>query len=159
MTKKPKGKSQDASSLAKSNVVHMKKTAAKVITPVNPPETPKEDQNDTPVVAPETVVVEEPTVEVAADVPVQPKKIKRRSKAVSDWKEQVNFKPEQVITVLVSVERKPKRDKALLRYAYYKTGMTVQQYIDKMKEKFNTTPNMTHGDIRWDYIKKFIDVK
>ena len=58
------------------------------------------------------------------------------------------FPDDNVITVLVP---NPKHGKCSERYAQYRTGMTVKEYVDILtKEPFNRTVGEVWGDIRWD---------
>lgn len=105
-------------------------------TPVPAPEAKAGDQNDTP--------------------EAKSKKSREDNPTVVAWKATSNFSVEAKIA-LVSKENKKKRN-AGVRFGFYRDGMTVQQYIDVMKEK-GRTPAQTHGDIRWDSVKGFIVVK
>lgn len=83
--------------------------------------------------------------------------VKKKSDTVVKWRAQDGFKPEQVITLLS--KDNPKRRGAGQRFALYKDGMSVQAYIDVMKESMKRTAKQTMGDIRWDFAAGFISVK
>jgi hypothetical protein len=83
--------------------------------------------------------------------------VKKKSDTVVKWRAQDGFKPEQVITLLS--KDNPKRRGAGERFAKYTDGMSVQAYIDVMKESMKRTAKQTMGDIRWDYAAGFISIK
>jgi hypothetical protein len=83
--------------------------------------------------------------------------VKKKSDTVVKWRAQDGFKPEQVITLLT--KDNPKRRGAGDRFAKYTDGMSVQAYIDVMKESMKRTAKQTMGDIRWDYAAGFISIK
>lgn len=113
------------------------------------------DQN--PVGEPTPVPAQEAKAGDQSDAPeAKSKKSRKTSPTVTTWKATKNFPVEATIT-LVTKENKKKRD-AGKRFELYRNGMTVQQYIDTMKEK-GRTPAQTHGDIRWDHAAGFITVK
>jgi hypothetical protein len=44
------------------------------------------------------------------------------------------------------------------RFMRYTTGMTVKQYLDKIKEDFGRSDGQTYADMRWDMEHKFIHI-
>jgi len=44
------------------------------------------------------------------------------------------------------------------RFMLYSTGMTVRQYVDKVKETYDRTEGQTFADMRWDQDHKFIHI-
>jgi hypothetical protein len=83
--------------------------------------------------------------------------VKKKSDTVVKWRAQDGFKPEQVISLLR--KDNPKRRGAGERFAKYVDGMSVQAYIDVMKDSMKRTAKQTMGDIRWDVASDFISVK
>jgi hypothetical protein len=66
------------------------------------------------------------------------------------------FPDEHVITVL---KENAKSRGANARFLRYKTGQTVKQYLDKIKDDFpGRTDGQTFADMRWDADHKFINV-
>jgi hypothetical protein len=81
---------------------------------------------------------------------------KKTSPTVVLWREQKGFEPNQVITIL---QKDKKTRGAAVRFAKYRTGMTVQGYIDVLiKEKLGTKASAMN-DMRWDVASKFISIK
>jgi hypothetical protein len=60
-----------------------------------------------------------------------------------------------VITVL---KENAKARGAADRFKRYHTGMTVKQYVDKIREDFDRTEGQTFADMRWDEDHKFIHI-
>jgi hypothetical protein len=92
----------------------------------------------------------------AGDQKSAPKKV--ITKTVAAWRAQKAFEP----TLKIYLLRKdnPKRAKAAVRFSLYKDAMTVQQYIDIMKDQTpSRTAKATMADIRWDVAAGFIEVK
>jgi hypothetical protein len=86
--------------------------------------------------------------------PTLPKK--KPSDVVAKWRAQKAFNPKQIVKLLRPDN--PKRRKAGDRFRYYKDGMSVQEYIDIMKEQ-GRTPKATMDDMRWDHVAGFIKVE
>lgn len=65
------------------------------------------------------------------------------------------YPDEHLITVL-----KPdsKARAAASRFKEYRTGMTVKQYVDTIRDKFSRTDGQTYADMRWDVDHKFIHI-
>jgi hypothetical protein len=81
---------------------------------------------------------------------------KKPSDVVAKWRAQKPFDPKQVVKLLRP--ENPKRRGAGKRFAYYRDGMSVQAYIDVMKEQ-GRTPKATMDDMRWDHAAGFIKVE
>jgi Protein of unknown function (DUF2786) len=80
------------------------------------------------------------------------------SPTVVAWQAQGPLPPHGVITVLPPHNKiNPKRGKAGERFAFYKEGMKVIEYLEIM-ERHGRTRKETQGDIRWDVTKGFIRV-
>lgn len=62
-----------------------------------------------------------------------------------------NVMSENTIIHLVHKGDNPKRGNSAARFAHYKTGMTVQEYINKVGDKTKAM-----ADIRWDIGKGYI---
>jgi hypothetical protein len=58
------------------------------------------------------------------------------------------------IKVLV---KNPKRGASRKRFAFYRTGMTVQKYIARVVAA-GDAPTLARADLRWDIARKFIAV-
>jgi hypothetical protein len=87
---------------------------------------------------------------------VTTKKAKKVSETVTLWKAQAKFPDTAKITAIQLPN--PKRGQAKDRYALYKEGMTVREYIDTAKEH-KITAALAMADMRWDFVKKFITIK
>jgi hypothetical protein len=81
---------------------------------------------------------------------------KKTSEQVIKWRAQPKFQLTQKITVLA--KENPKSRGAADRFAIYKDGMTVQQYIDAFKER-KLPAALAMADMRWDFVAGFIEVK
>jgi hypothetical protein len=92
--------------------------------------------------------------------PKKEKKDKKLSQTVIEWRKLPKEFPEgkQKIHIIKTLAEKPKRNKALERFALYRNGMTVDQYIEE-SHKAGTPKGMAREDVRWDYVKKFIEIK
>ena len=80
---------------------------------------------------------------------------KKESPTVTAWKAQKPFPVDWVITGVMA--ENPKRRTAADRYAWYKEGMTVQQYMDTAFGH-GSPRSLAMNDIRWDYVCGFIKV-
>jgi hypothetical protein len=104
---------------------------------------------------PATAVKKEPK----AATPKEPKEAKapkepKEPKATRN--KRYKFPEEHVITVL-----KPgaKLRIAAQRFALYKTGMSVKEYIAAMQaSEWERTPSQTHADMRWDKSKGLVHI-
>lgn len=127
-------------------------------TPTNPSPFPRPD-------APPPEPKTEPKTEVKEEVKTEaPKRGRKKAEgetpadreSVKKWKAQGAFKDEQIIHI-VSKEN-PKRRAAGERFADYRDGMTVKEYISVMEKK-GRKRGATMGDIRWDHAQGFIRVE
>jgi hypothetical protein len=84
-----------------------------------------------------------------------PKKAKKTSAQVANWKAQKAFPLEAKITKVM--KECPKRKDAARRYSFYKEGQTVGEYIKLAKEN-NITGALAMADVRWDHVAGFIHV-
>jgi hypothetical protein len=95
----------------------------------------------------------------------KPEKAKRPdSETVAKWRVQEKLPADAIIRVKVPhTANGPKstgaRSRANARYALYKDGMTVTEYLEKCKESPITTVAKGNADLRWDYVKGFIDIE
>jgi hypothetical protein len=64
-------------------------------------------------------------------------------------------KDAQVIRVLVDAN--PKRGASRARFARYRTGMKVEDYVAKFV-KAGDPSSLARGDLRWDVARKFIAI-
>jgi hypothetical protein len=64
-------------------------------------------------------------------------------------------KDTQIIRVLVS--ENPKRGESRTRFARYRTGMSVADYVAR-NVKAGNSASLARADIRWDLARKFIAV-
>ena len=78
---------------------------------------------------------------------VKPEKKAKKSKPKTERKPRAAFDPEANINLLVT--ENPKRGGSAVRYALYKDGMTVAEYI---------AAGGTPDDLRWDAAHKYISV-
>lgn len=89
----------------------------------------------------------------------QTKTPKKPSQTVKDWKALDKGWPDEKLKIHILVKDKnPKRGKAADRFNLYRNGMSVSQYIEECK-KLGTARGAALQDVRWDFVKKFIDVK
>jgi hypothetical protein len=65
------------------------------------------------------------------------------------------YPDEHLITVL---KPNAKARGAADRFQRYATGMTVRQYVDRIKADFDRTEGQTFADMRWDEDHKFIAI-
>ena len=86
------------------------------------------------------------------------KKKRKFSAQHNNWKAQQDLPLTAKITMLVKGNPKRAGSKSADRFALHEDGFTVQQYIDKCKEA-GISEKLCMMDVRWDYTKKFIDVK
>jgi hypothetical protein len=90
---------------------------------------------------------------------------KPKAKRNDAWRKIQLPSDEQVITVLV--EKNPKRNDSAVRFAVYKSGMTVKElrtiYVDNAKAKKAEWVRgglpLANADLRWDLAHNFISVK
>jgi hypothetical protein len=104
--------------------------------------------------APEGNSGDQKSVPASDKKPTPPKK--KPSETVALWRAQKPFDPKQIVKLLRP--ENPKRRGAGKRFAYYKDGMSVQEYIDIMKET-GRTAKATMDDMRWDHVSGFIKVE
>lgn len=88
--------------------------------------------------------------------PTGDKKKREPSDTVKKWKEQENFPLTAKITVVAT--ENPKRRGAATRFAIYKDGMTVGDYIEA-SHKAGASKALAAADVRWDHVAGFINVK
>jgi hypothetical protein len=124
-----------------------------VVPEVAAPQMTAEASTVTPV-EPDTVKGDDSKVNMKA---AKPKK-SRLNAAVLKYRAQPEFKPEQIIKIIIPASAKPKRRIALERYELYEDGMSVAAYIEKAKKVMGIPTSLAKNDIRWDYSKGFIDV-
>ena len=86
------------------------------------------------------------------------KKPKKTSDTVIKWRElgKTVYAPTAVITL--KVPENPKRNKAKVRFSFYKNGMTVAAY-QKAVEACGQTAKGAMSDMRWDVASDFIEIK
>jgi hypothetical protein len=86
------------------------------------------------------------------------KKPRKISPTVVAWKATKNFPLEAKITLNPELkEANPKRRKAADRFALYRNGMTVGEYIEA-SHKAGNSKALAMADIRWDQAAKFLTV-
>lgn len=113
--------------------------------------------------APERIAASKPMLEVVKDTDVAklpaevetPKKTKKISEQVKNWKAQKAFP----MTFVITEVRKdnPKRKDAARRFALYKEGMTVQEYTDAAVKE-GITKALAMADMRWDHCAGFVNI-
>lgn len=84
-----------------------------------------------------------------------PKKAKKISEQVKNWKAQKAFPMNFVITEVR--KDNPKRKDASRRFALYEEGMTVQAYTDKAVKE-GITKALAMADMRWDHCAGFVTI-
>jgi hypothetical protein len=89
---------------------------------------------------------------VAETAPKKPKKI---SAQVANWKAQKAFPLTAKITKVM--KDNPKRKDAARRFALYVEGQTVGDYI-KIAKEHSITGALAMADVRWDHVANFIHV-
>jgi hypothetical protein len=92
---------------------------------------------------------------VVADGETPPKKPKKISAQVANWKAQKAFPLTAKITKVL--KECPKRKDAARRFSFYKEGQTVGDYIKVAKEN-EITGALAMADVRWDHVAGFIHV-
>lgn len=133
---------------------------------------------ETTAAQPEPTVAEAPvpsTAVVVAEIPTVPAPLKKLSERTAKvWRagakavgkdnallpNSPNFPNHYVIKLIVTTI--PKRGKQeALRYAKYKDGMTVEQYVDVCSKgpRALTTARISHLDLKWDVNHGFIRVE
>lgn len=88
-----------------------------------------------------------------------PKAKKKVSATVVAWKKQELPALTAKIHLVKTVESKPKRGKSMDRYAHYKEGMTVGEYIEHMGQVAGGGKALAANDVRWDIAKGLITVQ
>ena len=90
---------------------------------------------------------------------MKPAKERKESPTVKKWKETKDPALTAIITVMGEFATKnPKRKDAARRFGLYKTGQTVEQYIQVCKDN-GITPALARADVRWDMAAGFISVQ
>lgn len=87
------------------------------------------------------------------------KKNRKVSKTVIAWRAQENLPANGVITVKPEhLAKNPKSRGAAVRFALYKSGMTVEAYVKIAKEN-GISGALANADVRWDVAAGFITVE
>ena len=108
---------------------------------------------ETPVV--ETPVVETPVVETPVVETAKPKK--KLSSQAQRYNAQEHLPDGAVITVLAT-DKNPKGGKAEGRFALYRDGQTVAEYV-AASVKAGNPKALARNDVRWDLVAGFISVQ
>jgi hypothetical protein len=85
----------------------------------------------------------------------EPKVAKPKKEGVAPRPRLPKYPDEHLITVL---KPNAKARGANERFQRYVTGMTVKQYVEKIREDFARTDGQTYADMRWDEDHKFIHI-
>lgn len=97
-----------------------------------------------------------PVTDAKPGEPATPKAKKKASDTVVKWRATKAFPHEGVITLIAT--NNPKSRGAAARFAIYKNGQTVGQYIEA-SHKAGNSKALAAADVRWDVAAGFIKVE